>query len=43
MPPCVNFWNCCELEEQIRLQQTDDFREGTTAAAQRRSPMFIGR
>ncbi|SON63932.1 putative enoyl-CoA hydratase [Mycobacterium simulans] len=32
-----------ELEEQIRLQATADFREGVTAAAQRRAPMFTGR
>ncbi|OBH94862.1 enoyl-CoA hydratase/isomerase family protein [Mycobacterium sp. E2733] len=32
-----------ELEEQNRLQATADFREGVTAAAQRRAPLFIGR
>ena len=32
-----------ELEEQTRLQATADFREGVTAAAQRRAPMFTGR
>jgi enoyl-CoA hydratase/carnithine racemase len=32
-----------ELEEQTRLQATDDFREGVTAAAQRRAPEFTGR
>lgn len=32
-----------ELEEQTRLQATADFREGVTAAAQRRPPEFTGR
>jgi enoyl-CoA hydratase/carnithine racemase len=32
-----------ELEEQTRLQATDDFREGVAAAAQRRAAMFTGR
>ncbi|ORV18097.1 enoyl-CoA hydratase/isomerase family protein [Mycobacterium celatum] len=32
-----------ELEEQTRLQATADFREGVTAAAERRPPMFTGR
>ena len=32
-----------ELAEQIRLQATADFREGVTAAAQRRAPTFTGR
>lgn len=32
-----------ELEEQTRLQATADFREGVTAAAQRRTPTFTGR
>jgi enoyl-CoA hydratase/carnithine racemase len=32
-----------ELEEQIRLQATADFREGVTAAAERRAPAFTGR
>lgn len=32
-----------ELEEQMRLQSTADFREGVTAAAQRRPPTFTGR
>lgn len=32
-----------ELEVQTRLQATADFREGVTAAAQRRPPMFTGR
>ncbi|MGZ4529494.1 MAG: enoyl-CoA hydratase/isomerase family protein [Mycobacterium sp.] len=32
-----------ELEEQTRLQATADFREGVTAAAQRRAPKFTGR
>ena len=31
-----------ELEEQTRLQATADFREGITAAAQRRPPAFTG-
>lgn len=31
-----------ELEEQTRLQTTADFREGVTAAAQRRTPRFTG-
>jgi enoyl-CoA hydratase/carnithine racemase len=31
-----------ELEEQTRLQTTADFREGVTAAAQCRAPMFSG-
>jgi enoyl-CoA hydratase/carnithine racemase len=32
-----------ELEEQTRLQVTDDFREGIVAAAERRTPLFSGR
>ncbi|HET9891128.1 MAG TPA: enoyl-CoA hydratase/isomerase family protein [Mycobacterium sp.] len=32
-----------ELEEQTRLSATADFREGVTAAAQRRAPTFTGR
>ncbi|BBY41547.1 enoyl-CoA hydratase [Mycobacterium mantenii] len=32
-----------ELDEQTRLQATADFREGVTAAAQRRAPLFTGR
>lgn len=32
-----------ELEEQIRLQATADFREGIAAAAARRPPVFTGR
>ncbi|MCV7257290.1 enoyl-CoA hydratase/isomerase family protein [Mycobacterium shimoidei] len=32
-----------ELQEQTRLQATDDFREGIAAAAQRRAPVFTGR
>lgn len=32
-----------ELDEQTRLQQTADFREGVAAAAQRRPPLFTGR
>lgn len=32
-----------ELREQTRLQQTADFHEGVSAAAQRRDPDFIGR
>lgn len=32
-----------ELQEQNRLQATDDFREGIAAAAQRRSPVFTAR
>jgi enoyl-CoA hydratase/carnithine racemase len=32
-----------ELEEQTRLQATADFREGVTAAAERRAPVFTGR
>lgn len=32
-----------ELAEQTRLQTTADFREGVTAAAQRRAPNFTGR
>ena len=32
-----------ELDEQTRLQATADFREGVTAAAQRRTPRFTGR
>lgn len=32
-----------ELEEQTRLQATADFREGVTAAAERRTPNFSGR
>ena len=32
-----------ELDEQTRLQATADFREGVTAAAQRRTPEFTGR
>ena len=31
-----------ELEEQTRLAATADFREGVTAAAQRRAPRFTG-
>jgi enoyl-CoA hydratase/carnithine racemase len=31
-----------ELEEQTRLQATADFREGVSAAAQRRAPTFTG-
>lgn len=32
-----------ELDEQTRLRDTADFREGVTAAAERRTPMFTGR
>ena len=32
-----------ELEEQTRLQATADFREGVSAAAERRAPTFTGR
>jgi 2-(1,2-epoxy-1,2-dihydrophenyl)acetyl-CoA isomerase len=32
-----------ERSEQARLQQTDDFREGTRAMAERRTPRFEGR
>jgi enoyl-CoA hydratase/carnithine racemase len=32
-----------ELQEQTRLTATADFREGVTAAAQRRAPIFTGR
>ena len=32
-----------ELDQQIRLQATADFREGIAAAAQRRVPSFTGR
>jgi enoyl-CoA hydratase/carnithine racemase len=32
-----------ELEEQTRLRDTADFREGVAAAAERRAPMFTGR
>ena len=32
-----------ELEEQTRLRQTDDFKEGVKAMAERRVPNFAGR
>jgi enoyl-CoA hydratase/carnithine racemase len=32
-----------EKDEQDRLRQTDDFREGVEAMAERRSPRFAGR
>ncbi|HEY8762832.1 MAG TPA: enoyl-CoA hydratase-related protein, partial [Solirubrobacteraceae bacterium] len=32
-----------ELAEQERLRETDDFREGVRAAAERRRPDFRGR
>jgi len=32
-----------ELEEQVRLRQTDDFKEGVKAMAERRVPNFVGR
>ena len=32
-----------EQAEQDRLRKTDDFREGTKAMAERRSPQFKGR
>jgi enoyl-CoA hydratase/carnithine racemase len=32
-----------ELAEQSRLRQTDDFREGVKAMAERRVPNFAGR
>jgi enoyl-CoA hydratase/carnithine racemase len=32
-----------ELAEQERLRETDDFREGVRAAAERRPPEFRGR
>ena len=32
-----------ELEEQDRLRQTDDFKEGVRATAERREPNFQGR
>ncbi len=32
-----------ELAEQKRLRQTEDFREGVRAAAERREPVFQGR
>jgi enoyl-CoA hydratase/carnithine racemase len=32
-----------ELEEQNRLRQTEDFKEGVTATAERRVPIFQGR
>ena len=31
-----------ELEEQTRLRQTDDFKEGVKAMAERRVPIFTG-
>jgi enoyl-CoA hydratase/carnithine racemase len=31
-----------ELEEQMRLRATDDFREGVAASAERRAPVFTG-
>ncbi len=32
-----------ELAEQMRLRETEDFKEGTKAMAERRLPDFIGR
>ena len=32
-----------ELSEQSRLRQTDDFKEGVKAMAERRVPKFAGR
>jgi enoyl-CoA hydratase/carnithine racemase len=32
-----------ELAEQTRLRRTDDFKEGVTAMAERRVPIFTGR
>jgi enoyl-CoA hydratase/carnithine racemase len=32
-----------ELKEQSRLRQTDDFKEGVKAMAERRLPVFTGR
>ena len=32
-----------ELEEQTQLRQTDDFKEGVKAMAERRVPNFAGR
>jgi enoyl-CoA hydratase/carnithine racemase len=32
-----------ELEEQTRLRQTDDFKEGVKAMSERRVPNFAGR
>jgi hypothetical protein len=32
-----------ELAEQTRLRQTDDFKEGVKAMAERRVPNFSGR
>jgi enoyl-CoA hydratase/carnithine racemase len=31
-----------ELQEQERLRRTEDFREGTVAARERRTPIFTG-